>query len=178
MSDKSAAERQRRYRERRREGTDVVRSFLDGVINDAKRAIANGDVKPYQLAKAEGAIDVLTKMARPGAERRGYLPGLVLLSGEEVDERFTAYLRDFPIATRAQRTVTATSEQALQNLKWADDERLAGRGSTTVLATGIRAARRLVADAHRPEVEAAYGQCFGWETFYVGMQQREDASDT
>lgn len=178
MTAMTPAERARRYRSRRRASDSPVRSFLTAVTAAAQAAIEDQTVTPWLLARADRAHDLLDLLDAPEAGLTAYRPGRVNRTDDEFEADFRAWLptwsRDHASApAKARRDVTAKAAQSMASLTWAAGELAAGRGTSPVLAQGLRACQRLLAEREAPETEAARAYFGSFAHLYTASQRQE-----
>jgi hypothetical protein len=177
----TSTERSRRRRAAQYEAQDSVRSFLDAVIASANDAVVAStpreddepgtkypEVEPFRLARADTARDLLDLLdaTSPGPQLTFRGRGLNL---SEDDERllYDPHVRAFDRyrlipgnVTRAAARDEASPTVALAqtSLKWAADLLAQGKGTSPVLAQGLRAAKRLIERPRSKALTDAFAQ--------------------
>ena len=178
----SPAERQRRRRLRQRAAGDPVRVFLLGVVSDAETALKEGEAESFQLRHAQVSEELLWR------QRQGGGPGKLAwaLIGSELgitdqSAAFESWLAKNPkTGSIAQRD--SGRELDLATLNWVENERRAGRATSTVLTLGLKTAKRLQSDEgtpymRHPSYPAWRDAQLAWAVLSLtGIQRPEDAS--
>jgi hypothetical protein len=158
------AERQKAYRTRKKAGGDPSRLFLQGIVDDTAKAIEAGTADAAMVRNSRKAIDILGlfKSARSKSWPRTPMDGS--LDHDPVarqawvndqEREFQLWLTRPGNARRASQMSTAAFEQAELALKWANAQRVSGEAKANDIVQGLDAAKFLVTERHRPQVEAA-----------------------
>ena len=167
MTALSAAERKRRQREREKAAADPVRAFLRGIVEDADREMSgeNGHKpRPWLVRQSAEALDLLAQLDGD-SQQRPHL--LICLSGtrseEEIDQAYREFDREFEkhvrVETRSRAAEASEIEaKAFERVIWANEQRVKGTATSTTIAAGISAVKRVIGTRHSVAYENARDQ--------------------